>query len=253
MSKELYKYETITDLKDMLKKSGQKYAQNTAYQIRDENETYKYITHREVRDMIDALGTSLIEMGLKDKKIAVIGPNSYEWEIAYLAIVCGTGIVVPLDKSLPENELLSLIERSGIEAIIYAKKYEETLKKAKCNIKISMNKTKHEDGIYSQSQLIEEGKQRIQNGNRKFIDAKINPDEMSIMLFTSGTTSQSKIVALSHKNICANLMAIVSVSDVNENDTFLSFLPLHHVFECTVGFLFKRQSFCLSMVLLIRL
>lgn len=240
MNKEVesYKHEDITNLKDMLKKSGQKYGRNIAYQIRDEKEKYKYITHKEVREIVDAFGTSLIEMGLKNKKIAVIGSNSYEWEIAYLAIVCGTGIVVPLDKSLPENELINLIERSGIDAIIFSKKHEEIIKKAKCNIKISMNKTKYEEGIYSQSQLIKEGKQYLQNGNRKFIDAKINPNEMSVMLFTSGTTSQSKIVALSHKNICTNLMAIASVLDVNENDTFLSFLPLHHVFECTVGFLF---------------
>ena len=61
---------------------------------------------------------------------------------------------------------------------------------------------------------------------------------MNIMLFTSGTTSLSKAVALSHKNICSNLMDLASTLDVNSNDIFLSFLPLHHVFECTVGFLF---------------
>ena len=110
----LYKYIEITDLKDMLKKSGEKYGEKIAYKIRQENE-YKEITHSEVRKMVDGLGTKLIDMGLKDKRIAVIGENRYEWEIAYLSIVCGTGTVVPLDKSLPENELESLIERSAAD------------------------------------------------------------------------------------------------------------------------------------------
>ena len=119
MSERVYHYTKITDLKDMLKKSGKKYANNIAYQIKKEEGKYQTITHKEVREMIDALGTALIDMGLKGKKVAVIGENRWEWEIAYLSIVCGTGIVVPLDKSLPENELKSLIERSEVEAIFY--------------------------------------------------------------------------------------------------------------------------------------
>ena len=101
-----------------------------------------------------------------------------------------------------------------------------------------MDSAKQENEIYSQKELIEEGKKLLEAGDLKFINANIPNDEMSIMLFTSGTTSQSKIVALSHKNICTNLMDLASVLDVNSDDIFLSFLPLHHVFECTVGFLF---------------
>ena len=238
----------ITDLKDMLNKTKELYGDKIAYKIRKKDgEKGEYITytHREVRDMVDALGTALIDMGLKGKRIAVIGENRFEWEIAYLSVVCGTGIVVPLDKSLPENELKSLIDRSGVTAIFYSKKYEEELKKIKLlgvgKLKhlISMDLTEHEDGIYSQKELIEVGKELIKEGNREFIDAKISNKDMNIMLFTSGTTSQSKVVALSHKNICSNLMDIAKVLDVNSNDTFLSILPIHHVFECTVGFLFS--------------
>jgi long-chain acyl-CoA synthetase len=238
----------ITDLKDMLKKSGDKYSDKIAYKIRIEKNKYEIITHKQVRDMIDSLGTALIDIGLKGKRIAVIGENRYEWEIAYLSIVCGTGIVVPLDKSLPANELKDLIKRSEIEAIFYTKKYEETLKTAKLEgvgkLKhlISMDLEKHKDGIYSEKELIETGRKLIQNGNKEFIDAKINNEEMNIMLFTSGTTSASKIVALSHKNLCSNLMDIASILDVNSDDVFLSFLPIHHVFECTVGFLFALYS-----------
>lgn len=245
MSERLYKYTEITDLKDMLKKSGKEYGEKIAYKIRVEKEKYKEITHKEVRQMIDSLGTALINMGLKGKRIAVIGENRYEWEIAYLAIVCGTGTVTPLDKSLPENELKELIKRSGVEAIFFSSKYEETLKKiklegvGKLKYLISMDLKEHKEEIYSQSKLIEIGGKLIKQGNTEFTNAKINNEEMNIMLFTSGTTSISKVVALSHKNLCSNLMDIASVLDVNSNDVFLSFLPIHHVFECTVGFLFS--------------
>ena len=234
----LYKYIEITDLKDMLKKSGEKYGEKIAYKIRQENE-YKEITHSEVRKMVDGLGTKLIDMGLKDKRIAVIGENRYEWEIAYLSIVCGTGTVVPLDKSLPENELERLIERSKAEAIICSQKYVEILKKTKLKYIISMDLENDNDGIISQKRLISEGIQLVKSGDTSFTNAKIDNEKMSIMLFTSGTTSISKAVALSHKNICSNLMDISSILDVNSSDVFLSFLPLHHVFECTVGFLFS--------------
>lgn len=244
MSERLYKYLEITDLKDMLNKTNKLYGDKTAYKIRIEDQKYKTFTHAEVRNMIDAIGTSLISMGLKNKRIAVIGENRYEWEIAYLSIVCGTGIVVPIDKALPKNELRDVIERGEVEAIFCSGKYVEMLKEIKSettgNLKyiISMDLEKSKDGIFSEQELIETGKTLLQNGDRSFIDAKINPEEMGIMLFTSGTTSKSKVVALSHKNICTNLMDIGSTLDVNSDDVILSVLPIHHVFECTVGFLF---------------
>ena len=249
------KFIEITDLKDMLKKTREEFGERPAYKIRVEENKYKIYTHKEVRDIIDALGTALISFNLKGKRIAVIGENRFEWEIAYLAIACGTGIVVPLDKSLPENELKRLIERSEVEAIFYSGKYEDKLKKmvlegtGKLKHLISMDSKTHSNGIYSQSELIEIGNVLLKNGNREFLDSKINPDEMNIMLFTSGTTSESKVVALSHKNLCSNLMDIASVLDIDSNDRILSFLPLHHVFECIVGFLFSlyrgcQTSFC---------
>lgn len=245
----------ITDLKDMLKKTGELFGEKPAYKIRLENDKYKIYTHKEVRKMIDALGTALISLNLKGKRIAVIGENRFEWEIAYLAIACGVGIVVPLDKSLPENELKRLIERSEVEAIFYSGKYQDKLKKmvlegtGKLKHLISMDSKTHSNGIYSQSELIEIGNVLLKNGNREFLDAIINPEEMNIMLFTSGTTSESKVVSLCHRNLCSNLMDIASVLDIDSSDRILSFLPLHHVFECTVGFLFSlyrgcQTSFC---------
>ena len=245
MSKRIYDYLKINDLKDMLNKTGKLYADRPAYKIKVEEGKYQTYTHKEVRDMINNLGTALINLGLKGKRIAVIGENRYEWEIAYLSIVCGTGIVVPLDKSLPANELELLIERSDVEAIFYTKKYSDIIQNIKFSEKnklkhlISMDNDENCEGIYSQKELIREGKKLIEEGNNEFLNAKINPKEMEIMLFTSGTTSKSKVVTLSHENICTNLMDIGSVLDVTQDDVFLSILPIHHVFECTVGFLFS--------------
>ena len=245
MNKRIYDYLKINDLKEMLNKTGELYADRPAYKFKVEEGKYQIYTHKEIRDMINNLGTALINLGLKGKRIAVIGENRYEWEIAYLSIVCGTGIVVPLDKSLPANELELLIERSDIEAIFYTKKYSEIIQNIRLSEKnklkhlISMDNDENGEGIYSQKELIREGKKSIEEGNNEFLNAKINPKEMEIMLFTSGTTSKSKVVALSHENICTNLMDIGSVLDVTQDDVFLSILPIHHVFECTVGFLFS--------------
>ncbi len=245
MDRKIYDYIEINNLKDMLNKTKELYGDRPAYQIKTGDGSYKVFTHKEVRDMVDALGTALINLGLKGKRIAVIGENRYEWEIAYLAIVCGTGVVVPLDKSLPENELEDLIERSDVEAIFYSQKYADSVQRIKYSEKnklkhlIAMDLETHTEGIYSQVELIKNGKELIKAGNKEFINAKINSNEMNIMLFTSGTTSKSKVVALSHKNICSNLMDIASVLDVTKEDTLLSILPIHHVFECTVGFLFS--------------
>ena len=245
MSKRLYKTIEIENLKDMLNKTKDIYSNKPAYKIKIEENKYQIYTHKQVRKMIDALGTALIDMGLKDKRIAIIGENRYEWEIAYLSIVCGTGIVVPIDKSLPEHELESVIERSEVEAIFYSNKYEEILNKIKYSKSnklkhlISMDNLENKEGIYSQKELIQKGEELIQNGDKRFINAEIDNEKMSIMLFTSGTTSKSKVVALSHKNIASNLMDIGSILDITSEDTLLSILPIHHVFECTVGFLFS--------------
>ncbi len=254
MSKERTDLE-IKNLKDMLNKTKDLYGKRPAFKLKDENGKYKEISHRVVREDIDKLGTALLTLGLKGKRVAVIGENRYEWEVAYLSVVCGVGVVVPLDKSLPENELKRVVERSGVEAVIFSDKYKDVLKRivlegvGKLKHLISMDSKTHGNGIYSLSELIEIGDVLLKNGNKEYIDAEIDPEEMQIMLFTSGTTSESKVVALCHRNLCENLMALDKVEDVDCTDRFLSFLPIHHVFECTVGFLFSlykgaRTSFC---------
>ena len=244
MKKKNHSLNDIKDLKELFNKTGEWYADRPAYKLRGkEKGTYKIITHKEFSDDINALGTALINMGLKGKRIAVISENRYEWGMAYLAVVNGTGVIVPLDKLLPENEIKNLIIRSEVEAIFYSKEYDETMKKlqieGKTNIKyfISMDLEQKAENIYSQKELVHNGKELIENGNDEFLNAKIDENAMAIMLFTSGTTANSKAVMLSHKNIITNVKDIAWAFEVNDHDMILSFLPWHHVFECTVGFL----------------
>ena len=235
----------FTDLKDMLNQTGEVYGDRPAYIFKTEEKgKFRTITHKEFRENINALGTTLIQMGLKDKRIAVISENRYEWELSYLAVASGVGVIVPLDKALPDNELESLILRSQVEAIIYSSKYDvimNTLREKKnTNLKyfISMDLEENTQGIYAEKALVEKGKKLLTDGNKTYIDAKIDSEKMGIMLFTSGTTAMSKAVMLSHKNLVTNVMDIIQRFDLTDEDRFLSFLPLHHVFECTVGFLY---------------
>lgn len=245
MGKGIYDFVKITDLKDMLKKSEKAYGDKEAFRFKTkEPGKFRDISYKEFANQVNALGTSLINLNLKDKRVAVISENRYEWAVAYLAVVCGTGVVAPMDKSLPDNEIKSLIERSEVDAIIYSKAYDSIMKEVKkeenTNLKylISMDLEKEEDKVLSQKELIEKGEKLIKGGDKRFVNAKIDREKMSIMLFTSGTTAKSKAVALSHKNLCTNIQDIASMFDIGVNDRMLSFLPLHHTFESTVGFLY---------------
>ena len=245
VSPRLYQYDDFKNLKEMLLNSKEKYGEYPAFKFKTEVPgKLRTESYSEFVDKVEALGTALISVGLNGKRIAVIGDNRYEWALSYLSVVCGVGVIVPLDKSLPENELISLVERSEVEAIFYSEKYNTIMNKikdekiGKVSFFISMDADTTEKGIYSQSELIELGRGLIKNGARSYIDAKIDNDAMSIMLFTSGTTSAAKAVMLSHTNIVTNIHDVTSVFDVGPEDTMLSFLPLHHTFECTVGFLY---------------
>ncbi len=248
-SKILHEVDKISNLKEMLQNTRKKYGNENAFAFKTETpDVFRYVTYNDYLDEIDSFGTALIDMGLKGKRIAVISENRYDWMVSYLAVVCGVGIVSPLDKSLPEEELISSINRSQVEAIIYSSKYEDIMCKIngdtnnKIKYFISMDKEKSENGMYSKKEIVENGRKLVKNGDRRYIDAEINNEELAVMLFTSGTTAMSKIVMLSHKNICSNLMDIDMTYDVQKDDIYLSFLPLHHVFECTVAFLYATYK-----------
>lgn len=244
---ELYKAKEFYNIREIFKNTVKEYPSNNAFIIKNkENSKQKYtnITYKEFDEEIDALGTSLVNKGLKGKRIAVISPNRYEWVLSYLAVLNGTGIVVPLDKGLPEKEIESLLIRSKSDAIIFDKKYEDIMKKIKEEKTTQLTqficmdeKTEFE----SIKQLIDDGKKLLNSGNTEFINAKINNEEMSIILFTSGTTSSSKAVMLSHRNIASNIYALTMAEKVYSTDVNLAFLPFHHTFGST-GLLFFLSS-----------
>jgi long-chain acyl-CoA synthetase len=98
--------------------------------------------------------------------------------------------------------------------------------------------------ILSYDLLFKKGHALLKEGRREFLDAKIDADAMNMLLFTSGTTDTAKAVMLSHRNICQNLMSMCSMLYIDENDVFLSVLPIHHTYECTCGFLCQIYRGC---------
>lgn len=226
----------IQNLKDMLYKTTLRNQNKVAFRLKNYEGKIVNKTYLDFRKDVEALGTKLIEMGLKDKRIAIIGKNSYEWSISYLACVI-IGIVVPLDKESSDDNIKEFLNSSRANAIISDTKYLDRIDSMQLNInpiKIDMQNTlKYTNFGY----LIDDGKRMISNGNRDFIDTKINPDEMKILLFTSGTTGNSKGVMLSHNNICSNIISVAKIVKVDNSTSVLSILPLHHTYECTLGFL----------------
>lgn len=239
----LYEVRKINNLKDMLDSSVHIYGEKAAFLRKfHEAEAYSPVTYKEYKQDVDALGTALIHMGLKGKRIAVIGENRYEWAVSYLATVNGTGIVVPLDKELPANEIRNLLIRSKVSAIIYSNNISEKVSTAVqaldfIDFFINMDSSASSENNLSFSSLLEKGRQLLSQGDNSFTTAVIDNEEMSILLFTSGTTELAKAVMLSHRNIAENLMSMCSMLYISEKDTFLSVLPIHHTYECTCGFL----------------
>ena len=235
----------ITDLKHMLNTSVELYGDNVAFRQRfEKDKPFREITYREALDTVNGLGTALIAHGLKGKRISVIGENCYQWATSYLAAVCGTGVVVPLDKELSAEELKQLIIEADVSAVLFAKKYEKMFKEMMASgdtgLEMLVNFSPADEcgeGVFSWESLVEEGKKLVESGDRSFIEAEIYADEMSVLLFTSGTTGIAKGVMLSHRNICEDLMSAPTILNVNTWDIFFSVLPVHHTYECTCGFL----------------
>jgi long-chain acyl-CoA synthetase len=223
------------DLKEMLNNTEKEFSDEIAFKVKYRDEIVG-IKYSKLIEDVKGLGTYLTSLDLNNKRIALIGSNRYEWCVVYLAVTTANYIIVPLDKMLPENEFISLLERSEAEVLFYEEKNKESIEKIKNNINC---KVKYYINIDSElNDAIEKGKRLMKKGDTKYLDAKIERDKMKFMLFTSGTTAMAKCVMLSHKNICSDIADITKTLDVNNKDILLSILPLHHTFECTAGFLY---------------
>lgn len=235
----LYKARQISTIRDMFDSSTDLFADKTAFLVKDKHgEPYREIRYADFRRDVYALGTAFAAIGLKDKKIAVVGENRYEWAITYLAAVCGVGTVVPLDKELPEEELSYLLQRASVSAVVYSnkmrKKYPKLFGETENYICINMDDDTSDVSI---KQLIEKGNELLAQGVDDFVKASPKSEDVDILLFTSGTTGLAKGVMLSHKNIAENLMNMVTLCHITPETRFFSVLPLHHTYECTCGFL----------------
>lgn len=242
----LYNPERVNNFKELINRSVKLYPNHIAfkYKLTPKDTNIIKITYSKFKKDIDRLGTALFDLGLKDKRIILVAPNRYEWCVSYLAITTGNMVVVPLDKSLPENELIDSVIRSEADAVIFDQKYIDTFnkirKKNNSNLKtyICMDLEESSDDVLSYKELLSRGKDLIANGDYSHINSEIDNQKMSVMLFTSGTTSIAKIVMLSHYNICSNIYSLGCMAKVTDKDTFLSFLPLHHTYESTTTFLY---------------
>ena len=237
--RKLYEAKEFKDIKEILYNSVKIYKDKIAFVIKHkENKEIKYenITYPKLLEDVNSLGTSFYELGLKGKRIAIIGKNRYEWAISHFGALLGEIVSVPLDKDLQYDELENSLIRSKADCIIFDEKLKNTIDEIKKNNNtqlteyISMDKL---DGYKNIEQLIKDGEKLIKSGKKDYINAKIDENKMNILLFTSGTTSKSKAVMLSQKNIASNIYAMQCVEDINCNDTHIAFLPFHHIFGST--------------------
>ncbi len=241
MKNKLYDATEFENIRDILNNAIAKYPSNIAFTIKNkENKEVKYrdITYKEFGDEINYLGTAFLRLGFKGKNVAVISKNRYEWALTYYAVLDGVGRIIPLDKGLPEQEIeLSLI-RSKADVIVFEESYTDIIlnimKHNKTQLKeyICMDNVE-ENRFKKMTELLLLGKQEILNGNNEYLNAEIDNNAISIVLFTSGTTSLAKAVMLSHKNIASNIYALTSAEKIYDTDVNIAFLPFHHTFGST--------------------
>lgn len=247
---DLYVNREISDLKDMLDSSAAIYGDKRAYLVKDRpGGPYRPISYNELKADVDGLGTALMDLGLTNKRIAVIGENRYEWIVTYMATVNGTGVIVPLDRELPADEIAHLMGRAGVSAIVFSSKVERKVREALSKVDsvelvISMDASEHTEASLSLRKLIEKGKRLVSEGRRYFVDAVIDPNEMHMLLFTSGTTGLAKGVMLCHRNICSNVYNMSKYVNVRDDCVGLSVLPMHHTYEFTCHIMTAMYQGC---------
>lgn len=241
MRKEESDFVEFNNIKDIINSAIQKYPDSIAFTIKnkkDKQVNYRKIDYKEFGEEINSLGTALIDLGLKDKRIAIISKNRYEWMLSYCSVLNGVGIVIPLDKGLPDNEIILSLQRSKADAIIFEESYANIINNIKENKNTNVSQFIMMDNIENSEfinipQLICQGKKLIERGDKRYIESHIDNDKMSILLFTSGTTSLSKVVMLSHRNIASNISAINKIYRFYNTDVNIAFLPFHHTFGST--------------------
>lgn len=242
----LYEITNYKTIKEIFENSTTKYAENTFILEKfNSKEPFKEIKYKEFRSDVISLGTALNDyLKIKDTRIIIIGENTYHWYVSYMALLCGSGVAVPVDKELPENEIINVINRSKATAVIYSTKKKEVISKIidakSTNVKyfIQMNSDDELSGNkVGLNYLIKQGNILLNNGDDSYNKIEIDPNEFRVLLFTSGTTSNSKGVMLCNRNLAENINAVSAYVKLYPEDRLMSILPLHHTYESTIGFL----------------
>ncbi len=210
----------------------------------EHKEPYTEITYKQFREDVIGFGTGLNKiLGLKDKRVIIIGENTYHWYVSYMSLLCGTAIAVPVDKELPANEIENVVKRAKASAIIYSKKKEEVIKKIKDNLPeveyfIEMNSNNVIEGKdVGANYIIDQGKRIVESGDTSYMEVSIDPEEFKVLIFTSGTTSAAKGVMINNRNLAQNVNVVAAYVYLDNTDRFFSVLPLHHTYESSIGFL----------------
>lgn len=237
----LYQKTNYENIREVIKDGIEKHPNAIAFTLKnkiDKKVEYRDITYKEFEKEINYLGTGFLKEGLKNKRISIIGPNSYQWALSYITILFGIGVVVPLDKGLPAQEIEDSIIRSESEVIIFDKKYVDIVNeiKNKKNTKIQSficMQDIEDKSFKTINDIIKIGENEFLKGNREFLNLDIDNDKANIILFTSGTTALSKAVMLSQKNIASNINSMNAVEKFYDGDVNLLMLPFHHTFAST--------------------
>lgn len=223
-----YEVRPIENLKEMLYTSAATWPEKNAF-LEKRDGVYEGITFNQYLLDVEGLGTELCARGLLGKRVIVTGENCYAWALAYMTVICGLGVVIPVDKEILPEEIANIANVSEADAVIYSAKYEDKIKKIEKPLDFIC--------FDELAGLCVAGREKINAGDRTYLDLEIDKNEMASLIFTSGTTGVSKGVMLSHHNITFNLTEMCQMIYIGPEDTFLSVLPLHHAYECTCGFL----------------
>ena len=246
--KPVYPSEEHENVPALLDYAAEEYGDDTAFILKikkagkNGDAVYRNISYRDLRDDVLRLGTGIMASGIRNARIAIIGENSYYWQLAYLAAMSGLGICVPLDKGLPYMELKTSIQKSGSSVLIFDKKHASLADRLRSEAAdpmaaptaVSTYICMDEDTEYlSISELLEEGEKQIRSGNNEFARMKVDREALSNLIFTSGTTSAAKAVMLCQRNIMFNVFSLKLVEDIRRGDVNIALLPYHHTFGAT--------------------
>ena len=231
---------TLVDLQEYVKEISKAYGDRDAYRyIVDDAVVGK--SFKEFERDINAVASWFVKKGYTGKHVAIIGSSSYRWVVAFLGVACSGNVVIPIDKMLPEEEMLGLLVMGDADVVFLSEEFEHMSSK----IKEAENKV--EDVISFSGAAFRE---MLKTEHQKL--PKIDPDALAEILFTSGTTGMSKGVMLSQRNIVANINDIYRMDftqNLKDKPVVMSVLPIHHTFELTVdnlGVLYCGATVCIN-------